>query len=395
MKTALTYQFRAYAKPRVWRNIENALELTRELYNSARWERQQAWESEKQSVSLFDQNKWLVGLRMQENYASLASNLERGALIRIDNAFKAFFRRCKSGEAPGYPRYKTPERWNTLVDNDVYHATVKKTENGLKIKYKGMGRLLVKPNRPVPDSAPKTIRITRRGNKLYVSLVYEVETTELSKTGAIVGLDMGVTNTITTSDGQTINRRHRSDNKKKHLQRRIARQHKGSKRRKKRVAQLANECHKIAVSSRNESHRITSQLVKDYDVIAVEKLDIKKMLKKGGASRVLHRNISESAWGQIHNQLAYKAEWAGKVFVEVNPRYTSQDCHVCGTRNPLQKEYSVYECRACGLVTNRDHNAAINILRRGMAASRVGRWLDQPRYGQEDDIDLRPVETYA
>ena len=283
---------------------------------------------------------------------------------------QAFFRRCKAGETPGYPRFKGRGRFETVnLEGGIYAPVRNKrwTKKGLPV-------FRIRRTAWLPDGNPVSVRITRKGRRIHLQFVYRVDKPPLPPTGACVGLDMGIADTIMTSDGESI-RRERTDHRRtKRLQRAVARSHKGAATRRSRVRMLARERERLATRSRNEAHRITTRLVRQYDLMAVEGLRIRNMMRsaKGtvdapgvnvAAKRGLNREIHNQAWGQIRSMLTYKAEWAGRALHEVNPAYTSQDCSRCRARNPGLTPHRVYECPACGLRLNRDINAAINILR--------------------------------
>ena len=120
----------------------------------------------------------------------------------------------------------------------------------------------------------------------------------------------------------------------------------------------------------------------------MEKLDIQGMSTKGLKRKGLNREMLSQQWGLLRNQLQYKAEWAGRKFVEVNPQYTSQDCHRCGARNrPGRSE--TYHCSACDLRMDRDHNAALNILRAGVLALGAETWASGPNVAPERCADVK------
>ena len=179
-----------------------------------------------------------------------------------------------------------------------------------------------------------------------------------------MGIDLGVRKRAVLSTGERIERNRRDWAGIRKQQRKISRCKKISKTRRKRIVQLSRLRHREAVRNRNACHRLSSRIIREHGLIAVEKLNIQGMVTKGSKKKGLNREILTQSWGLLRNQLQYKAEWAGREFVEVNPAYTSQDCHRCGARHdPGRSE--TFRCRACGLGMDRDHNAALNILRAG------------------------------
>ena len=143
------------------------------------------------------------------------------------------------------------------------------------------------------------------------------------------------------------------------------------------MGRLATMRYREGVRNRNTCHRVTTEIVRNHGLIAVEELDVKGMTTKWLTKKSLNREILSQTWGLLRIQLQYKAEWAGREFVDVDPKYTSQDCHRCGARNkPGRSE--TYRCAACDLRMDRDHNAALNILRAGAVALDSVTWVNGP-----------------
>ncbi len=349
------------------------------LYNSALEERKNAWEKDRKSVSLYDQMKGLTRKRKADakGLGSIAVKVERGMLFRLDRAYQAFFRRCKAGEKPGHPRFRPIARMETIDFVDPKTTMVKKRKRGYAIRIKGFPTIRLFPARPLPEGELKALRIVRKPNRVYFDLVYEVEKEPLPKCPSAVGIDLGVRKRAVLSTGERIERNRRDWPEIRRQQRRIARSKRGSNRRKKRVRQLARLRYREKVRNRNACHRQTTRIIREHGRIAVEKLNVKGMTTKGLNKKGLNREIATQSWGIFRNQLQYKAEWAGREFVEVDAAYTSQDCHRCGARtNPGRSE--TYQCLSCGLRMDRDHNAALNILRAGDIALGAETWANRP-----------------
>ena len=161
-------------------------------------------------------------------------------------------------------------------------------------------------------------------------------------------------------------------------QRRLARTKKGSRLFRQRSRVLANAHSRQRISNRNECHRITTTIVQEYGHIGVEALAIKNMVRsaKGtveepgrnvAAKSGLNREIQTQTWGVIRTQLKYKAAWAGRRFVEVDPRHTSQTCSICGVVDAVSRQGKDFSCQTCGFRLDADVNAARNILRKSLA----------------------------
>ena len=385
MKARVAIQCRAKVSKRGIRRLDWVRSILNRLYKAALEERKTAWESEQRGMTLYDQMKGLTSKRKDdpEGLGSVAVKAERGMLVRLDRAFKAFFRRCKAGEKPGYPRFRPLARMETIDVVDPKATLVKKRARGYAIRPKGFPTIRIFPSRPLPDGCPlKALRIVRKPNRVYVDLTYEVEKPPLPKCESSVGIDLGVRKRAVLSTGERVERKRGDWGEIRKQQRKVSRCQRGSNRRRKRVRRLAAIRFREGVRSRNECHRATIRIVREHGRIAVEKLNIRRMTRKGLKKKGLNREILTQSWGLLRNQLQYKAEWAGREFVDVNAAYTSQDCHRCGARNQLGRS-ETYRCTSCGLKMDRDHNAAINILRAGVSALGAGTWGSGPSVAPE------------
>lgn len=376
MTAHMAYLGRIKLRPAGYRQMEAIRRALNWLYNQALENRKTAYEQRKETLTFFDQCKWLTKLRTEEPeslVSEIAVTASRGMLKRIDCAFKAFFRRVKSGEAPGYPRFRPLSRCRTIDVCDPRTAMIRRHNGYYLIRVKGFPRLRVDTTRLLPLDAPlKVLSFTNRGRHWQVSMVFAVEKKPLGSSASSVGIDMGVRKRMVCSDGTISDRARREWSRKRKLQRAISRSRKGSGVRRKRVAALRRFERKQYVMERNVCHRATTNLVRKHGLIAVEALKIDNMTrsakgtKESPGSNVkakagLNREILSQNWSLLRSQLRYKAEWAGREYVEVNPAYTSQDCSRCGARHdPGSSE--VYRCPTCGFEVDRDLNAAINIL---------------------------------
>ena len=190
---------------------------------------------------------------------------------------------------------------------------------------------------------------------------------------------MGVSDRVALSDGRRIERRKPKRERVKQARQRLSRCKKGSRRWRERRRVLSNQQHCQRVANRNEVHRLTTALVREYDLIIAEDLQITNMTRSArgtveepgknvSAKSGLNRSINEQTWGLILTQLAYKAEWDGRELVKVDPRHTSQTCSVCGVVDASHRSGKEYDCSSCGSHLDADSNAARVILQRGLAA---------------------------
>ena len=405
MPTHTTYDLRAYSSNAGHRRIDAALRQCATLYNAGLQERRDAYKMAGHSLTMYDQMRQFTGVRADDpEWSALDAQIGRGVLHRLDKAFNAFFRRVKAGATPGFPRFKSGRRWRTLEIAEPRPCMVKDKGNGRwQVKIKGLPTLTVKIGRELPPSEQlKTLRIVKKGRRLFVNLGYAVEKEPLPVNGQAVGLDMGVSSRIASSDGEHVAGVKRDRREVARLQRRVSRARKGSKGRQRKVAQLARASERNRVSNRNECHRITTDIVRRYGFIAVEKLTIPNMTASASgtaeepgtnvaAKSGLNREILSQTWGLIREQLRYKAAWAGRQFVEVNPRYTSRECSRCGTLGDGKTPGRVFRCETCGLSIDRDENAAINVLRRGLSAASGSPVLSATRTVGRHQPALLPV----
>ena len=368
-KTNITYQFRVYGSKKGYQSLDTVLEMSRILYNAALQERKEAWNTHKISIRLYDQYHQLFLIRQEnEEWKKLSSGIGRGILKRVDSAFQLFFKRIKKGNKSGYPRFKGK---CTIIDGIGWDQLSKNyqniRENGL-IRIKGLPLLKIKKFNRLPEEGFITARLIKRVKGWYIQFVYTFIPIKSIKTNQSIGIDVGVNQRLTLSNGEIVQRRQVDKTKENQLQRELSRCKKGSNRRKKKIVQLRRETYRHQIKNRNECHQITSDIVRRFDKIVIEKLDIKQMIEKGN-KKILNKVVLLQTWGLILQQFRYKAEWAGKEIVEVNPSYTSKICSNC-SEITFQNEYRIYKCSVCGLVIDRDLNAAINIRDRSFGVNR-------------------------
>ena len=382
-----TLQLRAHLTKAGHRRLDQVLAQCATLYNAALQERRDAWKMKRASVRYNDQQSQLTLVRQDDpDWASIHLAVSRGVLRRIDRAFQSFFTRIRKGHTPGFPRFRSRRRYKCIELAFTNPNMLSIADNGRKahIAIKGLPTLTLRLKKPLPDRPVRSIRIIRRSKTVDVDLVYDQTREPTKLPDNPIGIDMGVNHRMTLSNGQIIEPRQLDRTRETKLRQAAARAKKGSKRRRKRVQALSRETRRNKVRNRNQCHRITTSLVKQHGLIAVEKLQITNMTKsaKGtveepgtrvAAKSGLNRSILEQSWGIILSQLAYKAEWAGTRLVRVNPRNTSRRCSSCQRlRTEPIEEYRVFRCGYCGLELDRDLNAARNILKLALDAQTQG-----------------------
>src|SRR5215467_10061269 len=362
--TTKTFEFKLRTNKSFVEVCEGELEHSRQIYNAALAERISCYQITGASLGYAEQSRHLTDARTLPEVKSHLRTIQQDALERVKEAFKGFFRRVKNGEKPGFPRFKGKDRYHTFSQR--YEKVRPCPIKGDKLTVPGVGTCRVRLSRPIEGQC-KQLRITRRIDGWYALIVCEAPKPEpLPPTGQTVGVDVGITSFATLSTGEEVeNPRHLKnalDNLKKQ-RRRLSRRQKGSKRRAKQRIRVAKAHVKVARCRNDFRHKVSANLVRRFDAITVEDLNIRGMLE----NHHLAQAISDVAWGNFFRMTQTEAESAGRVFERVDPRYTSQICSKCGYRQKMPLAIRVYECERCGCVSGRDHNSAITIDRAGQA----------------------------
>ncbi|MCG8350491.1 MAG: transposase, partial [Chloroflexales bacterium] len=341
------------------------VETCRHLYNHALAERKTAWEARGESIGFARQCANLPALKRESPYLPrVHAQVLQDVLHRLDRAFQAFFRRVKAGEKPGYPRFKG-KGWYDSFTYPQWGNGVKLDGGRLILSKIGAPRL--HKDRPLAGT-PKTCTIVRKADGWYASIACAVAPAPLPPTGKAVGVDVGLESFVTLSNGTLIaNPRYyrAAERKLKQAQRRLSRRVKGSNRRRKARELLAKAHLKVKRARQDFAHKTARALVNDYDHIVVEKLNIRGMVR----NHPLAKSIADAGWGLFLRILIAKAASAGRVVVEVNPAGTSQVCAQCGEVVPKRLAVRWHSCPYCSCALHRDHNAALNILKKGGGAA--------------------------
>ena len=372
-----SYKYRLYPNKRQIEYLSRMLDAYRRLYNAALQERKEAWECRGVCIKYTHQANQLKKIR-QDNpeLARYSYSAAQQVLRRLDKAFKAFFRRVKNGEKPGYPRFKSQSRFKSVPFVFGDGATLKSQ----RLKIKGVGAIKVKWHRPIPGNATIKQVVVKRSNDGKWYAVFQIELPDPEPglhPGSAVGIDLGLNSLIATSDGNIVESpRHfrRTEARLRRQQRRVSRRGKGSKRWRKAVQQIAKTHEKIANQRRDLHHKLSRWLVDNYSLIVFEDLNI-----TGMAQSRFSKSILDAGWGQLIRFVSFKAEEAGSTVAVVDPHNTSQVCSRCGCLVKKNLSVRVHHCPHCGLVLDRDVNAARNILQRALTPpGRGGQALSVP-----------------
>lgn len=355
MLTTKSIKYRIYPSRSQIQLLNNTLEGCGLYYNHLLSQRKEGWESSKKNYTCFEQQKINKDFLNKADYDIYAQVIQNVA-VRIDLAFKAFFRRLKNGEKPGYPRFKSKDRY----DSFTY------PQRGWKIEEKNIslpkfGKIKSVIHKNIEGNI-KTCTVIREADKWYVIFVYEIDYNEIDpETDEAVGIDVGLSNFAVFSDETIItNPRFFKEEEKK-----IAKlQSRRDKTKNKKLNKAIQKRHNKVKNKRKDfCHKLSRKIVNKYSKIFVEDLNINAMKED---MKYLSKSINDASWNLFINNLIYKAEDAGRLIKLVNPAYTSQDCSNCSYRVKKKLSERIHNCPNCGLKIDRDLNAAKNILRIGL-----------------------------
>jgi len=357
-----TFKYRLYPTKQQQRLLAQQLEECRWLYNHLLGKRRDAWEQDGSSLALYQQQETFSILKHERpSLKSVHSQVLQNVAVRIDLAFKAFFRRCKAGEPPGYPRFRGQGRY----DSFTFPQSGFSITHDDRVCLSKMGRIKMVNHRPVGGKI-KTLTIHRSSTgKWYASFSCEVEPERLPENPDAVGIDVGLTTFATLSDGQEIAnpRFFRTEEKAlAKVQRKHSKLAKGTPERHNHRKAVARVHERIAWKRENFTHQESRKIVNTYGLIAVEDLTVNRMIQ----NHCLAKSIADASWSAFFSQVSSKAEEAGRHLVKVNPAYTSQTCSQCGHRQKMPLSERIFDCPCCHAHLDRDLNAAKNILGLGL-----------------------------
>ncbi len=335
--------------------LDTWLHLCRNLYNCALEQRIFAYQRRGVSVSVYEQLKSLPALKeVLPQYSDIHAHVLQDVVQRLDRTYKAFFARVKRGAVAGFPRFKGRDRYDSFCYKEYKQNVAASAKHVYLPK---IGNVRIRLSRAVEGSI-NTATVKREADGWYVIFSCEVEATLKPVTGKSIGLDVGLQHFFVTSDGyHAPNKRYFSKAQKAlaKAQRRLARKKRGSKNREEAKIQVARLHQKVARQRLDYQHFQAQKLVKRYDAIAVEDLNV-----KGLARSILAKGIHDVAWGQFISILSSKAEEAGRRVIKVSPNYTSQICSGCGTVKKKSLAERTHKC-PCGCEMPRDLASAIVI----------------------------------
>lgn len=366
-----TYKYRLYTNKSQRDALDFILWQQRILYNAALEQRKRVYEETGKGISYVEQWAHFRDERRAnpDTFGLVNATSLQQLLRRVDKAYRAFFRRLKAGETPGYPRFKGRNRFHSMEFKHGDGVKLYQNERGqTRLRIQNVGEVKVKFHRQLPaGSKIKHVVVKRSLDNWYVALMVEFDAPLLlPPTEEAVGIDMGLKSLLALSDGTLIDNPRWlrvSQKRLRVLNRKLARQKKGGTNWRKTAYQLARLHSRITNQRRDFWHKTTRQLVNQYDLICIENLTLGFMT----ANRQLALSAHDAALGEFRSLLAYKAEEAGKLVVPVPPQFTSQICSGCGTIVAKSLSVRTHRCSECGLELDRDVNAARNILTLGLS----------------------------
>jgi len=361
-----TYRFRLFPTAEQEILLAKHFGCVRYVYNHFLNERKKQYQANKKSDSYYKQAATLAKLKKEEDTKWLKevnSQSLQFALRSLDTAFLNFFR----GKAQ-FPKFKSKKHENAFTIPQFG-----KLEDGKIIIPKFKDGIKVKLHREVKGKIGKMSITKTPTGKYYVSIFTEQEVEELPKTNKQVGIDLGLKDFVITSDNKKFkNNRYITKYTKqlKKAQRHLSRKQKGSNGFEKQKLKVAKIHEKIANCRLDTLHKVSKEIVKSYDLISVEDLNVKGMIK----NRKLSKHIADASWGKFVTLLQYKCDWYGKELVKVNRFYpSSKTCSECGWINQeLKLSDREWTCNSCGAIHDRDLNASKNILKEGLKIISAG-----------------------
>jgi putative transposase len=357
------------------------LRTTRELYNAMLEQRRDAWKTRQLKIASKQQYAEITELRAAEpRFAAVYRECEDATLHRLDLAMAAFFRRLKSGETPGYPRFKSAHRWNQLEFPHGDRA-LRLDASQTHVVVPGAGSIRLRKGRTIPPTYGRVFVVTKNG-RWYAVFEAHRKPEAMRTTGRKVGIDRGVRVLAATSDGELIENPRHADRLRQRVeehalaleaatQRDVAGRCTNRRDRTRVCAarRLARAKEREANARRDHAHKVSRALIERYDLIAMEDLRLTAMTRSAAgtidqpgrnvaAKSGLNRALLDAGLGQLGTLIREKAAWAARTVIGVDAKYTSQTCAQCHHVAKENRKETRFHCVACGHEDDADVNAA-------------------------------------
>ena len=380
------YRYRAYPD---WTGVtaeaQRHIDIHRQLYNHVKWDYENSPEDDKPSE--YTQNNRLPEWKRRWSlFAELHSKAAQETVARFHDNLSSLKGKKENGGKVGRLKRQGPSEFRSVTYNQSgFDLDYKRGRNGYAhVRFSKIGWIPIRYHRDLPDNATiKEVTVKQeRSGAWYVTFGIEVEDEDLPEKSALeeldmsnsVGIDLGIINYIHTSDGLTVDTLDLEDEYERlqNAQRTLSRRERGSnnwEEQRKRVAKLKRRIRRKVLDFQ---HKLTTWLVKTYDAVFVEDLDVKEMIEQSQNAR----NKQDAAWRQFIQLLEYKADLYGCHLVQVEAAGTTKECAACSVEVEKVLWVREHSCPSCGFETDRDANAALNVLQRGFAELGLG-WPEE------------------
>ena len=359
-----TFKMRIYPTEEQRTLIDKSFGCSRYVYNYFLDFKQREYKEHKNKYSFYDMSKLLTALKKELIWLKEVDKWAlQNSLKDLDFAYKRFFKGAR------YPKFKSKHSSKMSYRSNFSNNNIELLENSIKLLKLGKVKIKDRAYKPKNGRILNATVSKTKTNKYFVSICYaDINIEPLPKTGCKVGIDLGLKSFISTSD-----RKHednpkyleKSEAKLRKLQKAVSRKPKDSANREKARLKLAKCYEKITNQRKNFLHKLSKSLVMKYDVIVIEDLRIKNLLK----NHCLAKSISSASWYTFTEMLRYKSLFYGKTLIKIDPFFpSSQLCSTCHFKNTNVKNLKVrvWKCPKCGVINDRDINAVINILNEGL-----------------------------
>jgi len=372
MKTVIKgYKYRIYPNEKQKVQITKTFGCCRFIYNHFLAMRIELYKTKQKSMSKTECNNY-CNQKLKKEYPWL-KEVDKFALTNsiynLDNAYQNFFREIKKGNAnQGFPKFKSKKNNHKSYRTNFTNNNIEVDFSNNQIKLPKLKWVKCKLHKEFTGKILSATISQVPSGKYFVSLNIECKHEELPKNNNTIGLDLGISDLLITSEGEVFENNkltYKYEKKLTKLQRQLAKKQKGSKNFNKQRVKIAKLYEKITNIRKDNLHKISSQIVKENQFIFSEDLNIKGMVKNHNLAKSIH----DVSWYELTRQLQYKSEWNGRIYHKVDRYYaSSQLCNVCDYKNEEVKNLSIREwtCPKCGTYQDRDINASINILNQGL-----------------------------